>query len=308
MMSRESTRGPVARKQWGDTQTRGPGPFVTHRLRRHPEGGHLVASSRRHRKGLRPHRVPDEASAEHPRPSQACAFLHLWAPKRLAWWVALLFVIGSTFFAVGGIGSAWPQSVPAPFRGTQVLNGIFVVGAIFFTSAAWLQWLEAINGDVAEALRDDAARAWRWFGWCPRNLGYLASAIQLVGTIMFNFNTVDALIAGLSWREEDLVVWTPNMVGCGCFLVASYLAYAEVSQGAWSFAPRSVSWWIAVVNFLGSVAFQVSALYSFHTLAPAASGALFWAAFATAAGGVCFLLGSYLMIPELFDEADPNAS
>ena len=97
-----------------------------------------------------------------------------------------------------------------------------------------------------------------------------ASLTHLVGTIMFNLNTADAMITGMTWRETDLLVWTPNMVGCVCFLVASYLAYAEVSHGAASFAPRSVSWWIAVVNLLGSVAFQLSALYSFAGPEPAA--------------------------------------
>jgi hypothetical protein len=126
--------------------------------------------------------------------------------------------------------------------------------------------------------------------------------VQLVGTVMFNFNTADAMIAGLSWKAEDLLIWTPNMLGCVCFLVSSYLAYAEVSQGAASFAPRSVSWWVAVVNLLGSVAFQISALYSIVGPEPAASDSLFWASFYTAAGGVCFFIGAYLMIPELFDE------
>jgi hypothetical protein len=228
----------------------------------------------------------------------------LWAPQRLAWWIALLFAIGSALFAVGGFGATWPQSVPAPLREASLLNWVFIVGALFFTAAAWLQWLEALNGDVAEAMAEGSPRKWRWLGWRPRNLGYLASAVQLVGTIMFNFNTVDATLTGLSWKGEDLLVWTPNMVGCVCFLVASYLAYAEVSQGAASFAPRSVSWWIAVVNLLGSLAFQISALYSFAGPAAASESALFRASFYTAAGGLCFLLGSYLMIPELFDEEE----
>jgi hypothetical protein len=293
----------------GEAQTRGPGPFVTHRLCRHPDGGHLVATSRRHRKGLRPHRVPDAASAEHPRPTHASAFRHLWAPKRLAWWIAILFAIGSVHFAVGGVGATWPQSVPAPLRDARLLNWVFFVGSLFFTAAAWLQWLEALNRDVAEALRNTAPHTWRWLGWRPHNLGYLASAVQLVGTILFNFNTADAMITGLSWEEVDLLIWTPNIAGCVCFLVASYLAYAEVSQGAASVAPRSVSWWIAVVNLLGSVGFQLSALYSFAGPEPADANALFWAGFYTAAGAGCFLLGSYLMIPELFDEEEqPKAS
>jgi hypothetical protein len=299
-------KGESTRTAGAETRNRGPGPFVTHRLRRLPDGRHLVASSRRHRKGLRPHRVADAESAKRPPPVHTVAFRHLWAPKRLAWWIAVLFAIGSALFTVGGVGATWPQSVPAALSDAHLLNWIFVVGAIFFTSAAWLQWLEALNGDVAEALGDGEQRRWRWFGWRPRNLGYLASAVQLVGTVMFNFNTADAMLASLSWEAEDLLIWVPNMLGCVCFLVASYLAYAEVSQGAASFAPRSISWWVAVVNLLGSVAFQVSALYSFAGPAPAAPGSLFWASFYTAAGGVCFFIGAYLMIPELFDEAEES--
>jgi hypothetical protein len=242
------------------------------------------------------------AGADQPPPARAAAFHQLWAPRRLAWWVAVLFAIGSLLFTAGGAGATWPQLAPALLRDATVLNWVFVVGAIFFTSAAGLQWLEALNGDVAEALSNGAQRRWRWLGWRPRNLGYLASTVQLFGTVMFNFNTVDATLTGLSWEGEDLLIWTPNMVGCVCFLIASYIAYAEVSQGAASFAPRSLSWWIAVVNLLGSVAFQISALYSFAGPEPAASASLFWAGFYTAAGGVCFLIGSYLMIPELFDE------
>lgn len=290
----------------GETRSLGPGPFVTLRLRRVPDGRHLVAHSRRHRKGLRPHHVSDLERADQPPDVHLHAFGHLWAPRRLAWWIAILFVIGSALFTIGGVGATWPQAVPASLRAAPVLNRVFVVGAVFFTSAAWLQWLEALNGDVAEALRDGAPHRWRWFGWRPRNLGYLASAVQLVGTVMFNFNTLNATITGLPWEEEDLLVWTPNMLGCICFLVASYLAYAEVSHGAASVAPRSVSWWIVVLNLMGSVAFQASALYSFAGPDPAKNSALLWASFYTAAGGLCFLLGSYLLIPELFDQ-DPGA-
>jgi hypothetical protein len=282
--------------------SRGPGPFITHRLRRLPDGRHLVASSRRHRKGLQPHHVAHPEAAERPFLSKASAFRHLWAPTRLAWWVAILFGIGSTLFTVGGAAATWPDAAPAWMKDATGLGRVFVVGAIFFTSAAWLQWLEALNGDVAESLGDGARSRWRWFGWRPRNLGYLASAIQLIGTVMFNFNTVDATILNLSWQRLDLLVWAPNMLGCACFLVASYLAYAEVSQGAASFEPRSIAWWVAIVNLLGSIAFQISALYSIAGPEPASATALFRSGFYTAVGGLCFLVGSYLMIPELFDE------
>ena len=129
----------------------------------------------------------------------------------------------------------------------------------------------------------------------------MACAVQLAGTILFNFNTADAMIADLSCREQDVLIWTPNMLGSICFLVASYLAYAEVSHGAGSLAPRSLSWWIAVINLAGSVAFQLSALDSFVGPAPTSAEMLFWSTLWTAVGALCFLVGAYLLIPELFD-------
>ena len=94
------------------------------------------------------------------------------------------------------------------------------------------------------------------------------------------------------------------MAGCVCFLVASYLAYAEVSHSPVSFAPHSLSWWIAVINLAGSVAFQVSGLTSY---VGASAGALFWSNLFTMVGGACFLGGAYLLIPELFDETPADA-
>jgi hypothetical protein len=137
--------------------------------------------------------------------------------------------------------------------------------------------------------------------WKPRNLGYLAALVQRAGTVFFNFNTADAMIAGLGWEGEDLLVWTPNMLGCICFLVASYLALVEVSHAGWSFQPRDISWWIAVINLVGSIAFQVSALYSFVGPGAPEASSLWWASIMTLLGAACFFVGAYLMIPELFD-------
>jgi hypothetical protein len=277
----------------------GPGPFVTHRVERLASGLHRVATSRRHRKGLPPHEVASVAEVTKAPATRATAFRHIWAPRRLGWWIAVLFALGSLHFLVGAVAATWSGAAPAILRDPVTVGWIFFVGSIFFTSAAWLQWLEALNGDVAQS-PIDGPRPWRWFGWRPRNLGYLACAVQLAGTILFNFNTADALIPALSWRAQDVLIWTPNMLGSLCFLVASTLAYSEVSQGGVSFAPRSVSWWITVVNLGGSVAFQISALDSFVGPRAASPELLFWSTFYTAVGALCFLLGAYLLIPELF--------
>lgn len=224
----------------------------------------------------------------------------LLGPERLAWWIAVFFVVGSACFGVGGCSVTWPAEAPAPLKSAATANGVFFVGSIFFTTAAYLQLLEAANGDVAEAW-DPRRAGSRWLGWKPHNLGWLASAFQLSGAIAFNFSTGDAMLAGLGWEEEDLLVWTPNMLGCLCFLVSSTLAWMELSHGLWSFAPRSASWWAVVLNEVGSVAFLLSALYTIVLPGLPDAHALWLGGFYTFVGGLFFLMGSYLLIPELFD-------
>lgn len=282
----------------------GPGPFITYRVSRLESGLLRVATSRRHRKGLPPHEVEDLAHATRPPDTPASAFLHVFAPGRLGWWIAVLFAVGAACFVAGGLAATWPGEAPTALHGAPTLAWLFFMGSLFFTSAAWLQWLEALNANVADAL-ETAAPSWRWLGWCPRNLGYLACTVQLAGTVLFNFDTADALIPRLGWREQDLLIWTPDMLGSICFLVASSLAFAEVSHGAAIFAPRSVSWWIAIVNLLGSVAFQISAILGFVPPGPGSPERLFASTLMTATGAFCFLVGAYLLIPELFDTHSP---
>lgn len=263
------------------------------------DGRHLVATSRRHRKGLAAQAVAREASARIPT-TQAKAFRHIWAPARLGWWVAVVFMVGSAHFAAGGWAATWPALAPAVLQSPVVVNWVFFIGSLFFTTAAYLQLLEAANGDVADAL-SPTRPAWRWFGWKPHNLGWCASAIQLVGTVFFNFNTADAMLAGLDWEQQDLLIWTPNILGCACFLISSALAWVEISGGAASFAPRSASWWSVVLNLLGSIAFQLSALHAFVRPGTPDPNELWLAGFWTFAGALGFFFGSYLLIPELFD-------
>ena len=81
-------------------------------------------------------------------------------------------------------------------------------------------------------------------------------------------------------------------------LVASELAYAEVCNAWVSFRNRTLSWWIVAVNMLGSIAFGVSAIAS--TIQPSTdepvSAAISNAG--TAFGGICFLIGAVLLLPE----------
>jgi hypothetical protein len=178
--------------------------------------------------------------------------------------------VGSTCFLV------------APFPGFEQLVGsgavgvVFFVGSIFFTSAALLQFLQAE----------------------PRRSDWWAALIQLAGTFFFNVNTFDAMKTGLDVHQTNRLVWAPDVFGCTCFLVASYLAYVEVGGHGVRRQTRTTDWWIAAVNLAGSVAFGVSAIASF--VVPKTGNILDLGAanFATALGALGFLIGALLLLRE----------
>ena len=191
-----------------------------------------------------------------------------WAARRVSWWIGVLFAAGSTCFFVG------------PFPGFEQLVGsgavgvVFFVGSIFFTSAALLQFLQAE----------------------PRRIDWWAALIQLAGTIFFNVNTFNAMKTGLDVHQTNRLVWAPDVFGCACFLVASYLAYAEVGGHGASWRKRTTEWWIAAVNLAGSVAFGVSAIASFVVPKTGSILDLGAANFTTALGALGFLAGALLML------------
>ncbi len=280
------------------------GPFLTWIASRAASGESLLQTSRRARKGLKP--LPVSAGEIDPSVEVLKVshhWLRVWAPQRRGWWTGILFMIGSSLFAIGGAMATWPALPLIRAIDQGHIGWIFFIGSLFFTAAGYLQWLEVINGDLAEqGPSQPRRRRWLFYGWRPRNLGYWAAGTQLVGMLFFNVNTADAFIAGLSWQQEDVLVWSPNLIGSICFLIASHAAVLEVSHRYWSWQFRNLSWWITFVNMLGSIFFMASAIGSFvepgHALfAPWLAG------FGTVAGAICFFIGGYLLIPEQLEKA-----
>ena len=189
-----------------------------------------------------------------------------WAPRRLVWWIGVLFAIGSTCFFIG------PFPGLVAWVGSEIDALVFFVGSIFFTSAAALQLYAS---DRAGRFSTD------WW----------ASAIQFVGTLLFNRDTFDALRQGLDATEYDRLVWTPDLVGSACFLVSGVLAYGVV-RGA-----RTRDWWIAAINLVGCIAFGISAIAAFWVPTEGSVIDLAAANVFTAFGGLCFLIGAVLLLP-----------
>src|SRR6476620_11200496 len=56
---------------------------------------------------------------------------------------------------------------------------------------------------------------------------------------VLHVTTLAAIDASLDATQAHRLVWVPDMVGSICFLVASGLAWFEVSHGWWSWSVRS---------------------------------------------------------------------
>lgn len=267
-------------------EEKGPWPFVTHRINQAAQDSSPIWSSRHHRKGLLV-RSADEAE-ELAVTLSSC----LWLPRRLNWWIGSVFAIGSMFFALASILSLAPTFASEWAMGPTQINAIFFAGSIPFTFAAYLQLFQAANASSTSDNRRSL------FGWRPNNVGWLSCMLQFLGTILFNFNTFDAMIPSVTWFQQDLIIWAPNIVGSMLFLASGYLAFIETCHAHWAWKPKSISWWIVLINLLGCLGFMVSALFSISLPGPPHVEAASLSSVFTLQAAICFLVGSLLMLPE----------
>ena len=269
----------------------GAWPFITRRVYRDADRAERVWSSRHHRKGL----VVEEARAA---ARIAALGRWLWMPQKLNWWIGNVFAVGSVLFALGSVLILWPALARTWLLDTTQINAIFFAGTIPFTIAAYLQLYQAANvGEFAPGSRDAPTHR-SVLGWRPHDAGWLSCALQLVGTVLFNLNTIDAMIPSLSWFEEDLVIWVPNIVGSILFLASGYLAFIETCHAHWAWKPSEISWWVVFANLLGCIGFMISAAFAIVLPGgPNVEAATISVGF-TLLGAIGFLAGSLLLLPE----------
>ncbi len=256
----------------------GVGPFVTFVERERPDGLMIRWESRRHRKHLE---------------GAAPAGSTWWAPAARGWWIAILFAVGSLLFALGALPGL------ASALGARWDSVTFFVGSLFFTTAGFLSYREAVD---AGSSGDDHRK---FFVLQARRIDWWATAVQLVGTLFFNLSTGNALRVDLTAQLANERIWRPDAFGSVCFLVASALAWFEVCHGWAAWRPRSWSWWITALNLLGSVAFGVSAVAGYINPATGQLRNAERANLGTFVGAVCFLAGALLLLPERTENLGP---
>lgn len=204
------------------------------------------------------------------------------------WFTAVGFMVGSALFALGAALDGATSVDPA------VPAWTYFTGSIFFTTAGLLQFLTS-RDDELDA--DRAAGRTRRF-WQARTQDWVASAVQLVGTVLFNVNTFRAATVDVdSVQEANQLVWAPDAYGSVAFLVSSALAFAPEVRRRRHRHRRDRSWGMGALNLLGSVFFGLSALGA-YTLPE--SGSLVnerWANLGTFLGAVCFFTAAAMLLP-----------
>ena len=274
------------------------------------DGERLEWSSRGHRKG-RPPTTPLRTTAARRPPVFGLA------PRRLAWWIAVAFTVGSVCFVAGATGA-----VAGPFQGWP--NTLYFAGSVLFTGGAAAQLVETARAGRAvpeagasprrarlRAAKISGRPARRFLVFIPGRLDWNAAVVQLAGTLLFNINCFFGMSTSLTHDQQDTRVWAPSTIASVCFVIAGQLAFVETMGTLVAWRPRRLEWWIVSGSLLGAWGFLLSSIAGFFlggdlsavvTGVLGAHGEILWLEYAVdgvlLAASLCFLVGSYLMIPE----------
>ncbi|EAQ80750.1 hypothetical protein [Blastopirellula marina] len=280
-------------------EERGAWPFVTLRVWRRLGQIRRQWNARHHRKQLAPPETLQVARLPQ------LLLRGLWLPGKLNWWIGVIFAFGASLFALASSLSLWPSLANLGEVSETRIGAIYFAGSIPFTAAAYLQLFQAAN--AGEFGQEKPLRT-KLFAWRPHDAGWLSCLLQFVGTVLFNFNTFDGMWPGLTWLQQDLLVWAPNLVGSILFLASGYLAFIEFGHAYWAWRPENLSWWIVSINLLGCVGFMLSAIFAVGLPGEPIDVAVTAATAFTLLGAICFLTGAVLMLPETAEEGIETAA
>lgn len=282
-------------------KSEGAGPFISKQLFRLSGGETIVWQSRQHRKGITERALHDVESFGR-------AFWSGFSnPGKLNWWIAVVFSVGSALFVAGSVLALIPNLAKSAGLDNTQVNGVFFLGSIPFTTAAFLQFWQATQ--ATQCTYQDQNKPFRQtqFGRYLTSIAWLSAGLQFIGTLLFNVNTFNGMNSHLNWLQSDMNVWVPDFIGSILFLASGYLAFIEVAHAYWKCDGTSICWWIVFINLLGCIAFFVAAIFSFTPTGGASTFDINAALLFTLIGAFCFLLGSLLMLPEAgMEKAEEN--
>jgi hypothetical protein len=206
------------------------------------------------------------------------------------------FFIGGALFTIGAIFSQTDAV------STATINWTFLVGGFFFSTGAYAALVQDLNSP--HGIDSDGRlteKRWRWWAYEPHRPGWLAAFVLFCGTLAFAISLIDAFIQTLDRAQIDHLIWAPEIVGCVLFLVSGHIGIIEVCHGRFRFLPRSLGWWIVVVNQIGSWLFFASGLAAYVRPLTGEVVSVAVINWGTGLGAACFSLAG---LAQLFERPD----
>ncbi|WP_433854957.1 hypothetical protein [Streptomyces kronopolitis] len=273
-----------------EERAEGAGPFITRLTWRLEEGGTAVWESRAARKRGTLAVRPAGGGASGVRRADAVALRRL---RRLNAVAAVSFTVGGLLFAVGAALAQFSTASPT------VSATVYFVGGVFFTLGGYASLAQTVNAPRREGTAGELTTpAFRWWSYEPGRVDWLSTFLLFQGTLVFGVNLLDSFLQGLTARQTNRLIWTPDMIGCVLFLISGHLAVIEVCHGRPCLHARSLGWWIVAVNQLGSALFMVSALAAFSRPATGSLVNVGVANWGTLTGALCFAFAGVLQARE----------
>ena len=231
----------------------GRGPFVSSVQWRRPDGGTATWDSRNARKrGCIEVLVGGVVHRIRTRPATAIRLIRVNAVAGVS------FAIGGALFTLGAVLAQW-STAPA-----STIDLVFLCGGFFFSTGGYASIVQEINSPRSiDADGSLAETRWRWWAYEPMRPGWVSAFVLFVGTLAFAISLVDVFLSSLSAKQQDHLIWAPEMIGCVLFLVSGHVAIEEICHGRFRLMPRSLGWWVVTVNQLGSILFFLSGLAAY---------------------------------------------
>ena len=269
----------------------GRGPFVSSVQWRRPDGGTATWDSRNARKrGYIEVLVDGVVHRIRTRPATAIRLIRVNAVAGVS------FAIGGALFTLGAVLAQWSTA------SASTIDLVFLCGGFFFSTGGYASIVQEINSPRSiDADGSLAETRWRWWAYEPMRPGWVSAFVLFVGTLAFAISLVDVFLSSLSTKQQDHLIWAPEMIGCVLFLVSGHVAIEEICHGRFRLMPRSLGWWVVAVNQLGSILFFVSGLAAY--VRPATdevinTDLMNWG---TALGALCFSVAG---VAQLFERPE----